>query len=282
MNAFSNPDPVRVWFDTNIGTSPGAATALLFALKRPEIEIVGISISGRQQHQRAEEAQAVLDYAGENEIPIYLGEKVNRTLVDAQQPDATITTGPLTNIAKLVLDEATLGSLHILGGAFRTVYYRGTSLNYELNIAADKDSARIVLTQYDNITLSSFEASSLMMLIGDNLEKIEKKHPFLESRFEGFRVHLIQKYGEDFASIILPEVLCVCDILNVPTITREIVEFKFQPNGTFLSTTPLDNCPEPIQEQTDNPDSVPVPTVKHQVIRSTNYQRLIEELVNTL
>lgn len=275
-------EPKKIWFDTNIGSDPSSATALLFALKHPKIEVVGISISGKNQLARKQEALALLKYANAEDIPVLLGNEVARINVDAFQPDVTISTGPLTNIAKLALDETSLGELYVMGGAFRTVYYRGTSLTLEPNIVSDLDSARVALSQYHPITMISFEASSQMLLGQQWKEKIEESNPFLAARYKGYEKHLEEKFGEGFSGIVVGDILPICAILEVPTITTEIIEFIFQADGSFRSTTPLDACPEPITEILSNPDSVPMPKMKHKVIRTVNSSRILEELTSVL
>ena len=63
----------RIWFDIEIGTNPDVSTALLFALLHPEIEVVGISLSGSKKTQpsRHGEALEVLKYINKNTIPIF-------------------------------------------------------------------------------------------------------------------------------------------------------------------------------------------------------------------
>lgn len=275
-------EPKRVWFDINIGTNPATATALLFALKHPAIDVVGISISGKSQDRRRQEAKALLHHFKDVDIPIFLGSEVDRSAIDATQPDATITTGSLTNIGKLVLDEASLGKLHVLGGAFRTVYNRGKTIIAEKNILSDMDSARVVLTQYKDIVISTLEASSQLILDSTTKDKIEKSYPFLAARYKGYEKYLRDQYGDDYSALIVSDVLPVCDVLNIPTICREVVEFKFQSDGTFYSTSPLVDSSEPIEKVNENPDSIPMPVVKHEAIRTVNSTRILEELKSIL
>jgi len=278
----SHDEPKRVWFDVNIGSDPSIALGLLFALKHPEILVVGVSVSGGKQEQRLEEAYRVLEYAGEYNISVHYGEDVSREAIDAAQPEHTIVRGPLTNIARLVLDETSLGTIHFVGGAFRAVYCRGETIYVEQKATLDKDATRIVLSQYDDVVINSFEATSTLLIPQHMLEELGKAHPFLKSRFDGFQEHLVQKNGEGFDSIIAADSLAVCDVLDMPTITREVIEFKIQSNGTFFATAPLDSNPEPIEEETSNPESIPTPTVKHQVIRTVNSWRILKELTSTL
>mgnify|MGYP002076186892 CR=1 FL=1 len=271
-----------MWFDTNIGTDPSASTALLCALKHPRIEVVGVSISDTQQQRRLDEAYAVLEYAQAENVPVFLGENVSALSIDAARPDDTITTGPLTNISRLVLDEASLGRIHIAGGAFRAVDYRGATITAEKNVSTDKEATRIVLSQYDDVCINALEASSALVLTQEARTQIEDKHPFLKNRYDGFVEYLINQYGNVHSELLMNAVLPLCDILNTATITREVIEFYIQPDGSFRRAYTLAHRPPSIPEVTDNPDSVPVPLVKHEVVRAVEPSHVLGELVATL
>ncbi len=272
-------DKKRVWFDLNIGTDPSMALGLLFACKHPEIEIVGVSISGKNQERRIEEAYKILEYADAPDIDVHYGEEITRAQIDAAQPTNTVVRGPLTNISRLILDEATLGRIHFVGGAFRSTYYRGQTIITDQNVTVDLDATRIVLTQHDDIVINTFEASSALILPLDILNEISNSHQFLKVRFAGYQEYLREKFGEGFDYLVAADILPLCDLLDVPTITREVVEFKMQPDGSFFSTSQLENNPNPIEENLLNPDNIPVPTIKHLAIRNVDSVRIMQELL---
>lgn len=280
MNSFNRSR--RVWFDTNIGANPSTAIALIFAIARSDLEVVGLSISGKNQEQRKAEAVEVLNILDRSDIPVFLGVEIKGEQITELTLDSTITTGPLTNISRLVLEEADLGHIHIMGGNFQGVYSYGDLAYKEANINADLDSARIVLSQYEGITLSVLEASSQLILDNQFKSEIENKYPFMSSRFKGYDSYLENKFGEDFVQLHLSDCLAVCDVVDTPTISREIVEFVFQANGTFLSTTPLSSCPNPIEPDLESKKSDPSPTVKCEVIRTANTARIIQEIRDSI
>lgn len=272
----------RIWIDTDIGTNPDDATAILFALKHPEIDVVGFSICGTQQEKRLDQLIALLDYAGASELPAFLGKDIDADIINEVSVQHTVAIGPLTNISRLVLDEVLLGKLHIMGGALRSVTYRGKDVTRETNATTDQEATRIVLTQYRDVCISALDATSSLVLDGPYLEKIESAHPFLKARYEGYRAHLEEKYGAENAQIVLHDVLPVCDILNTATITREVIEFYIQPDGSFRPAYPLSSVSTPIEEIIDNPDELPVPLVTHEVIRTVSPHRIVEEVVKIL
>ncbi len=274
--------PQRVWIDTAIGTSPDDATALLFACVHPKIEVVGVSISGKNQDRRAEEAHAVLEQGRCGDVSVFHGDNVTRADIGVAEPQHTVALGPLTNIARLALDEAPFGKLHVRGGAFREVHYRGTTITAEEVFAADLDSTRVVLTQCDDISISAFEASSALVLDGHTRSHIEENYPFLKNRYDGFVDYLIDKHGQDHSEILLNAMLPFCDILNTPTITREVIEFYIQPDGSLRRAYEIPHRPLSIPEVTENPDRVPVPLVKHDVVRSIEPSKVLDELLGVL
>ncbi len=268
----------RIWIDTDIGTNPDDATALYFAIKHPELDVAGISISGSQQEKRKVEAQSLFAELS-TDIPIYLGDEITAQIINGNEIQHTVAIGPMTNIAKLILDEAELGKIHIMAGCFSSVYYRGRNISIETNAIADQDATRIVLTQHEQISISSLDATAGLILEGHFRDKIENESSYLKGRYKGYEQHLESKFGEENSYIVLHDILPICDILNVPTITREIIEFYIQPDGSFRCPYQLPSTTEQIQEVKENPDSLPVPLVKHEVIRSIYTHRIFEELI---
>lgn len=272
----------RIWIDTDIGTNPDDATALLFALKHPDLEVAGISVCGTQQEKRQQEANDLLEYCGEKNVEVFLGKDVEAHMIDSLSLDHTIAIGPLTNIARLILEEAKLGKLNIMGGAFSEVSYRGKTITTEKNVTTDQEATRIVLTQHDQVCISSLEATGGLYLEGTYKEQIEENHAFLKLRYDGYRQHLSDKFGQEHSHLILHDVLPVCDVLDVATINREVIEFYIQPDGSLRCPYSLPSTIGQIEEVTDNPDSLPVPLVKHEVIRSVDSSRILEEVTRVL
>ena len=275
----------RIWFDIEIGTNPDVSTALLFTLLHPEIEVVGISLSGSKKTQpsRHGEALEVLKYINKNTIPIFLGEDITPEIINDQNIEHTIISGPLTNISKLYLDDAILGKLHINAGCFSKMQYRGKEITQETNAEKDLEATRIVLTQAHHATISSLEATSLLVLDDKTKSKLEDKHRFLKKRYDGYQEYLSTKYNEKNDQMIFNAILPLCDILNTVSINKENVEFKIQADGTFFPTYQLSNITNPIEKFTeDQKELTPVPTVCHEVIRAVNPSKVFEELLRVI
>lgn len=271
----------RIWLELEIGTNPDSALALYFALKHKDLDVVGVSVSGspKSLEARLSEAKSVLEYADKPYTPLYLANDVESQYLTALNIDHTIVNGPLTNTARLVLEEAELGQLNIRAGAFSKVNYRGNPIEGEENIVKDLDAARIVFSQYENVVISSFDASNKLEMSLSDEQSISKKHQFFKSRFKGFHDHLIKTHDEKNCRMILHAMTPLADILNLVGITREVIEFKIQGDGTLFSSHFLTNITEPIVKYES---SDPTPMVTHEVIRTLNAQTVFEELLETI
>jgi len=266
----------RVWIDTDIGTNPDDATALIFAVKHPQIELLGVSISGSSQEKRKEEALNLLSYL-EADVPVYLGEELESRHLD--NVEHTVAIGPLTNIARLILDDCFLGHLHIMGGVFSPLQYRGKEVNSDSNTAKDKEATRIVLSQYENITLSPLEVTAGLVLDGPQLEQVQNRNVLLKNRYDGYREHLETKFGAEHNQIVLHDILPICDLLGLPSIARKSSEFRIQADGTFLDSQLPSSQAVPMVQ---NPEGVPTPVVRCQVISEVDYKKAMSELLQFL
>ncbi|HZR12281.1 MAG TPA: nucleoside hydrolase [Acidimicrobiia bacterium] len=135
---------MRLWVDTDVGTNPDDAIALLLACAHPAVELVGVSTTGGDLGRRTAVARALLDATGAHDVPAITGPDLDASmLVDV---DALLAIGPLTNIARVVpaLPETT-----VMGGALAPVDHRGATRHVESNFAADPRAAAAVLAELD-------------------------------------------------------------------------------------------------------------------------------------
>jgi len=84
----------RVWIDTDFGSDSDDAIALLLALASPELEVVGISVVGRQSFVRALIVQAFVNAAGRSDIPVYPGWDVPTVPPAALNANTATLSGP--------------------------------------------------------------------------------------------------------------------------------------------------------------------------------------------
>lgn len=134
---------MRVWIDTDVGTNPDDAIALLLACAHPRVELAGVSTTGGDEDRRAGVARGLLDAAGARHVAVVPGPAfVSPVLADV---DALLAIGPLTNVARLASTDLQLPALTVMGGAMRPVDHRGATRDVESNFAADPQAAAVVL-----------------------------------------------------------------------------------------------------------------------------------------
>ena len=149
---------MRIWIDTDIGSDVDDALALAYVLRRPELELVGISTVFGDVGLRSRIARHLLDLAGAAAVPVLDGlgvpvtprrpgrmfghegdglfevarpepritEETDGTrrveqlaeAVDRASPDVILAIGPLTNLAALAAAGSDLPPLAIMGGRF--------------------------------------------------------------------------------------------------------------------------------------------------------------------
>lgn len=156
---------MRLWIDTDIGTDVDDALALAYALRHPDLELVGVSTVFGDVALRSRIAQALLAAANATEIPVITGLGVPRTpgraglmfghegrglledpeprrqvkeesgsaeRIDAlaqalarAEPDVVLAIGPLTNLGALAEAGHALPPLAIMGGKLEDVLLPG-------------------------------------------------------------------------------------------------------------------------------------------------------------
>jgi purine nucleosidase len=146
----------RIWIDTDLGSDVDDALALAFALRHPELELVGVSTVFGDVELRARMAEELLRLGGADDLPVLVGlgkpltgHRVGimfghegRGLLESASPrirtesdpdaarrvdalaraietaraDALVAIGPLSNVAALLRAGVKLPRLSIMGG----------------------------------------------------------------------------------------------------------------------------------------------------------------------
>ncbi len=157
----------RIWIDTDIGTDVDDAIALAFALRHPELEVVGVSTVFGDVDLRARMVEALLRLGGAEGVPVLAGlgkplteiriglmfghegagllEDASPRLrtesdldagrsvdalaeaIQAARADALVAIGPLTNVAALIRAGVSLPRLSIMGGQTARVETKGVT-----------------------------------------------------------------------------------------------------------------------------------------------------------
>jgi inosine-uridine nucleoside N-ribohydrolase len=175
---FANAEPVI--FDTDIGTDIDDAYALVALIKRPELELLGVTTVSSDAVARARLAAKLLSVAGGKwpSVPVYAGistatqymkqvewaagfsspslhddggVEFMRAQINARPGEITlIAVGELTNIAALLDSQPGIGkkirAIALMGGAVHRGYAPGSKPEPEWNIKSNAEAARTVFT----------------------------------------------------------------------------------------------------------------------------------------
>jgi purine nucleosidase len=157
----------RIWIDTDIGTDVDDALALAFALRHPELELVGVSTVFGDVELRSKMVDVLLRLGDAEQVPSLVGlgkpltegrigvmfghegrgllEDASPRLrtdsdpdparrvdalaqaIEAARADALVAIGPLTNVAALLRAGAQLPRLSIMGGKTAPVETKGVT-----------------------------------------------------------------------------------------------------------------------------------------------------------
>jgi purine nucleosidase len=179
-NAAPDDKPAPVIFDTDIGTDIDDAYALIALIRRPELELLGVTTVSSDAVARARLAAKLLQVAGPKwaGVPVYAGistatqymKQVEwadgfaspnlhieggvdfmRRQINARPGEITlIAVGELTNIAALLKSEPGIGkkirAISLMGGAVYRGYASGSKPEPEWNIKSNAAAARTVFT----------------------------------------------------------------------------------------------------------------------------------------
>ena len=156
---------MRIWIDTDVGSDVDDALTLAYALRHPDLELVGVSTVFGDVDLRSDIARAILACDGSPPIPVVTGLGVPITAeriglmfghegkailegrepkmqtreeeapeakvaalargIDDARPDVLVAIGPLSNLGALVQAGATLPPLAIMGGKLTDVMLPG-------------------------------------------------------------------------------------------------------------------------------------------------------------
>ncbi|MGH9036887.1 MAG: nucleoside hydrolase [Acidimicrobiia bacterium] len=132
---------MRLWVDTDVGTNPDDAIALLCAVAHPDVDLIGVSTVGAEAPWRAEIARQFVPA----EVPVVAGTADAARAVRAADPDLVLGIGPLTNLAAVAATGWRPAHMVVMGGALSLVHHRGRLRRLESNFAADPGAAAAVL-----------------------------------------------------------------------------------------------------------------------------------------
>ncbi len=150
---------------------------------------------------------------------------IMRTL-SQEKIDTIVTLGPLTNIARVLIEGPAvgkkIGQIVLMGGA---VYTAGNATkDAEFNIYQDAEAAKVVINSKIPIKLVSLDATRKILYTKDIINKIKHRKDsdisnFIQQMFK-FALDYHKKYRQR-DGIYLPDVLAMCVVLD-----EELGSFK--------------------------------------------------------
>ena len=239
----------KIIIDTDIGDDIDDALAISFAVKSPEIDLIGVTTVWKDTAARARLSKRVLQMLGREDIPVYIGSgqpligkvddheipnqyskdmdgiSVNTerdavdyiidTLMKSEGDISLVTIGALTNIALAIVKKPEIINkikrIVMMGGAYYFHYN-------EYNIECDPEAARIVFESGIQIKAVGLDVTLKCQLTQQDVERIE--HP--NSEITQFLSDLIGRWRSINNYLpILHDPLAVCAVFD-----KELLEFK--------------------------------------------------------
>jgi len=197
---------VRLWVDTDVGTDPDDAIALLCAVAHPDVALVGISTVDDPRGERAAIARGLL--VG---VPV------------AAEPDADadlLAIGPLTNVARKVRAGAIPRRLAVMGGALAPVWHRGTLHTVEHNFGTDPSAAATVLARVPDVLLCPLDVTVRTCLDDDERGRLVEADARLGPILAGWE-----------ARVCLHDPLALLALLEEPMVRTERRRLAVDPDG---------------------------------------------------
>jgi purine nucleosidase len=176
---------VRLWIDTDVGTNPDDAIAILLACRHPDVTVVGASTVTDDEHARATVARRLLASQGLDDVPVVAGSGLDPRDVAAAAPDALLAIGPLTTVARLVAWDVWPERVTVMGGIHGRVRHRGAWRETETNFASDPDAAALVVDALDPVIVP-LDVTAAVVLTGEERARLDAHVPALQEPLGGW------------------------------------------------------------------------------------------------
>ena len=207
---------MRLWIDTDVGTNPDDAVALLCAAGHGGVDLVGVSTVDGDTEWRAEIARTLVD------APVVPGARLAvRDVADAQA-DALLAIGPLENVARLLAAGALPPRVCVMGGAVNPVHHRGAVRDVEHNFASGPAAARAVIEHTPGLLLCPLDVTVRMRPSAGDLQAIVDAAPVLGPMLDDWRAR--QRGAgvtDDEVAVRLHDPLALLALAGEPVVTTE-------------------------------------------------------------
>jgi inosine-uridine nucleoside N-ribohydrolase len=207
---------VRLWIDTDVGTNPDDAVALLCAAAHPDVELVGVSTVDGDTDWRAEIACSLFD------APVVSGARLATHEVAAARPEALLAVGPLENVARLLAAGALPPRVGVMGGALRPVRHRGTARHVEHNFGTGPAATKAVIGHASGLLLCPLDVTVRMRPASSDLDEIVRAAPVLGPMLDDWRTRQrASGVHDDEAAVRLHDPLALLALVGEPVVRVE-------------------------------------------------------------
>jgi inosine-uridine nucleoside N-ribohydrolase len=216
---------VRLWIDTDVGTNPDDAVALLCAAGHRDVDLVGVSTVDGDTERRAEIARALVD------VPVVSGERLTVRDVTSWRADALLAIGPLENVARLLAAGAPPPRVCVMGGALRPVRHRGAVRDVEHNFGTEPASARAVIEHAPGVLLCPLDVTVRMQPPTAALDDMLDAAPVLAPMLDDWRAEQRAAGVKDDAAVRFHDPLALLALVGEPVVDIERRALTVDPDG---------------------------------------------------
>jgi inosine-uridine nucleoside N-ribohydrolase len=207
---------VRLWIDTDVGTNPDDAVALLCAAGHRDVDLVGVSTVDGDTDWRAEIARSLLD------VPIVAGTRLAVRDISASGAEALLGIGPLENVARLLAAGALPPRLGVMGGTLRPVRHRGSVREIEHNFETEPAAAQAVIGHAAGVVLCPLDVTVRMRPSVTDLRRIVDAAPVLGRMVDDWGARQrAAGVAEDEAAVRLHDPLALLALVGEPVVEVE-------------------------------------------------------------
>jgi inosine-uridine nucleoside N-ribohydrolase len=207
---------VRLWIDTDVGTNPDDAVALVCAARHPDVELVGVSTAHGNTDHRAEIARTLVDAL------VWPGARLTVRDVAAAQVDALLAIGPLDNVARLLAADALPPRVCVMGGVIKPVQHRGAVREVEHNFGSEPSAARAVIGHAPGLVLCPLDVTVRMRPSAADLHAIVDAAPVLGPMLDDWRARQrAAGVTDEDATIRLHDPLALLALAGEPVVAIE-------------------------------------------------------------
>ena len=206
---------MRLWIDTDVGTNPDDAVALLCAAGHRDVELVGVSTVDGDTDRRAEIARTLVD------APVVSGARLAPQEVAASRAEALLAIGPLENAARLLAAGVLPPRVGVMGGALRPIRHRGAVRDVEHNFGTEPAATKAVIRHAPGLLVCPLDVTVRMRPAAD-LDDLVQAAPVLAPMVHDWRGRQgAAGVPDDEAAVRLHDPLALLALVGEPVVAVE-------------------------------------------------------------